>query len=81
MINHILKAWATRNGTEFFNTLFDANMADIYLVVAYKSKLLSLLNEQLKEANEKYNIAKDKLAKADNKTNQKLYQWQLVYHI
>ena len=54
----------------FFYTLYDANMADIYLVVAYKSKLLAYLNEQLTTANEKYNIAKEKLAKADNKTNQ-----------
>lgn len=54
----------------FFNTLYDANMADIYLVVAYKSKLLAILNEQLKEAQNKYQEALDKLQKADNKTNQ-----------
>lgn len=54
----------------FFNTLYDANMADIYLVIAYKSKLLNYLYEQLKEANDKYNKAKEKLEKADNKTNQ-----------
>ena len=54
----------------FFNTLYDADMADIYLVVAYKSKLLNYLNEQLQEANDKYNKAKEKLEKADNKTNQ-----------
>ena len=54
----------------FFNTLYDHNMADIYLVVAYKSKLQEILNSQLKEAKTKYIEALEKLQNADNKTNQ-----------
>lgn len=56
----------------FFNTLYDQDMADIYLVVAYKSKLLNYFNSQLIEATNKYNEALLKLEKADNKTNQNL---------
>lgn len=54
----------------FFNTLYDANMADIYLVIAYKTKLLEILNKQLEQAQKDYDEALDKLSKADNKTNQ-----------
>lgn len=53
----------------FFNTLYDANMADIYLVVAYKSKLMNYFKNQLVEATTQYENAVLKLQKADNKTN------------
>ena len=53
----------------FFYPLYDAGMADIYLVIAYKSKLQAILNEQIKDATTKYEEALRKLENADNKTN------------